>query len=141
VGQFEDITSKVPNKFTGILNEINISPISQISYESSGRYIGIYEPNILKFSVYNAFGLLRFVKTFKGGQKVIWRPIPEVLINADLEKEVTEYEKKNNMKVLLDKFREDDITRKSKYEQEEASKAEVKESIVIILFFVFLINS
>ena len=67
VGHFEDVNSKKPNKFTGILNEIPVSPFAHSGYESSGRYIGIYEPNILKFSVYNAFGLLRFVKTFKGG--------------------------------------------------------------------------
>lgn len=128
VGHFEDVNSKKPNKFTGILNEIGISPIAQSGYESSGRYIGIYEPNIQKFSVYNAFGLLRFVKTFKGGKKVLWRPIPETTIEAKVEKEIVNYDEKNNMKPLIDDFRQKDIDRRTKYEEEQANKASIKEA-------------
>lgn len=62
VGHFDDVNAATPSKFTGVLNTIDISPNSEISYDSSGRYIGVYEPNILKYCVYNAFGLLRFVK-------------------------------------------------------------------------------
>lgn len=130
VGHFEDVNSKKPNKFTGILNEIPVSPIGTVTYESSGRYIGIYEPNILKFSVYNAFGLLRFVETFKGGQKVLWRPIPEVTIDAKAEKTTINCDEKNNMKPLIEKFRQQDIDRRTKYDLEQANKAEVKESKV-----------
>lgn len=133
VGHFDDVNAATPSKFTGVLNTIDISPNSEISYDSSGRYIGVYEPNILKYCVYNAFGLLRFVKQIKGGQSVIWRPVPEIDIDAKLEKEIVGYEEKNNMKTLLDKYREEDLERRKKYQLQQDNKAQLKEANVSLI--------
>lgn len=46
---------------------------------------------------------------------MIWRPVPEIDIDAKLEKEIVGYEEKNNMKTLLDKYREEDLERRKKY--------------------------
>lgn len=130
VGHFDDINAATPSKFTGILNSIDVSPNAEISYDSSGRYIGVFEPNMLKYSVYNAFGLLRFIKQIKGGQSVIWRPIPEVEIDPKIEKEILAYEEKNNMKALLDKYREEDLNRRKKFQLEQDNRAALKEANV-----------
>ena len=133
IGNFEDCFAKKKDKFVGILKEVNISSINWTKYDSSGRFIGIYESNINKFSVFNSFGLLRFVKTFKTGKRVIWRDVPYVPVDHNVEKKILSADERNNMKPLIDKYAEADKQRREKFKDIEKKKRQIREKKVILI--------
>ena len=51
----------IEDTLVGIRVEFPISSDTQVEFDSTGRYITCYQPDIQKLSVYNAFGLRRIV--------------------------------------------------------------------------------
>lgn len=127
-GKKKGDTKTKEEKNTGILSEMAVSNTMTVNFDSTGRYAMVYEPPIQKLQIFNAFGFRSIVKRMKSCEKVVWRHLPRLTISEQQEKEILG--QTQNMSLLLNKYKDNDDERKTKYEHEQDNLKSNRQKIV-----------